>query len=225
MRRVVPVALVAQKDLFAALRDHAEAGVVHSVNDLPRGRGAVKFETLYRLDGSVFPKGVCETLHQLRPVGLRRSVFSLCLLLVHYGLVYYLENDTTILEHRSTFVCSCLPIIKPVRRNRVPEVPETSGIFLKIKNIPFGKKHEMNNDRHESTSVTESDAGTADTLGGRLPLLVPDGMSDAQRALYEYMVGFRLPEARKAGYQAQLATVGSSDPSTLSCAPPRSRGR
>ena len=43
-----------------------------------------------------------------------------------------------------------------------------------------------------------------DTLGGRLPLLAPEKLNDAQHTLYDYMEHSRLPEARKGGYQAQL---------------------
>ena len=56
----------------------------------------------------------------------------------------------------------------------------------------------MNDNRQEAAPAA------ANALGGRLPLLAPDGMNDAQRALYDYMAESRLPEARKAGYQAQL---------------------
>ena len=71
VRGVVPVAVVAQQDLLAALRDHAEGRVGHAMPQL-RGRGrAVELQPFQRLDGPIVADGPRDALDQLVTAGLR----------------------------------------------------------------------------------------------------------------------------------------------------------
>ena len=80
MRGVVQVALVTEKDLLAALGNHAKGWVGQSVDRL-RGRGgAVKVQPFQRLNLPIFPKGSCDTLDQLVSGGLRPVCLTLYLL-------------------------------------------------------------------------------------------------------------------------------------------------
>ena len=70
MGRVVPVAVVAQQDLLAALRDHAEGGLGDAVHRL-RGRGrAIEAQPFERLYGPVFADRPRDALDQLFAVVL-----------------------------------------------------------------------------------------------------------------------------------------------------------
>ena len=71
---VVQVAVVAQKDLLAALGNHAKDRIVHAVDRL-RGRGgAVETQAPQRLHFPVFADGARDTLDQLVAVGLSSAV-------------------------------------------------------------------------------------------------------------------------------------------------------
>jgi len=65
MSGVVPITVVAQKDLLAALRNHAKGQVGHAVNHLCGQSGAEEVQAFQRLNPSILVDGSCNTLDQL----------------------------------------------------------------------------------------------------------------------------------------------------------------
>ena len=71
MRGIVSVALVAQQDLLAALRDQTEGRKRHTMHQ-PRGRGcAVERHPWERLDRAIWADDPRETRDKLLMTGLR----------------------------------------------------------------------------------------------------------------------------------------------------------
>ena len=77
---IVPIVLLAQIELFAALSNNSQSRVGYPMPHL-RGRGmAVEANAWQRLHISLFADGPIDTLHQLVSVGLRPLLITLCLL-------------------------------------------------------------------------------------------------------------------------------------------------
>ncbi len=83
--RIVLVALIAEEDLFAALRDDAEHRAGDAVRRLRRGERAVEVQALERLRSPALGCGARDALHQLFPerLHLSQAVFRSHFLRVH----------------------------------------------------------------------------------------------------------------------------------------------
>src|SRR5216683_3650282 len=89
---IVAVATLTEKDLFAALGNHAHGWLDHTVNRLQRRGGAGQVQSLERLDGPIFADGSPDPYNQFLAVGLH----PLC-------LVFWRLLDHHI--HRNLFSC------------------------------------------------------------------------------------------------------------------------
>jgi len=70
MSGIVPVAVVAQQDLLATLRDHAKGRFGHAIHRFCGRGSAIEVQPFQRLNRPIFADGPRDTLGQLLSVGL-----------------------------------------------------------------------------------------------------------------------------------------------------------
>src|SRR5713226_8088669 len=124
---IVAVATLTEKDLFAALGNHAHGWLDHTVNRLQRRGGAGQVQSLERLDGPIFADGSPDPYNQFLAVGLHPLCLVFCLLVDHYihrnlfscfsiAHMEDLQNQTIIFDNHSTTLCSRASIITTRQR-------------------------------------------------------------------------------------------------------------
>ncbi|WDD35911.1 hypothetical protein PQG02_15905 [Nostoc sp. UHCC 0926] len=83
MHWVVLIAIVAQKNFFAALSDRTKGRDRDTMNAFRRRGGAVEVQSFVRLNRPILTNRLCNPLSQFVSVGLRSVYLALCLWVVH----------------------------------------------------------------------------------------------------------------------------------------------
>ncbi len=83
MHGVIPIAVGAEEDILASLRNHAKGWLGDAVNGTMRRRESVQVQPFEWLDGAIFAKNPCHSLHQLLAIRLYPLRLTFCLLVIH----------------------------------------------------------------------------------------------------------------------------------------------